>query len=100
MRRLLPVVLAVVSAAMTAVAGPPASGPAPTSGTSIGTVAKEHGVEVEGGRQAVRLTIPVDTFGMKGRTLAVVVFFEQGVGVASRVAERALPPRLVVTTTR
>lgn len=79
MRRLLPALLA-LSCALAASGARPVGAAAPgapaaTSGTSVGTIRKEHGVDLDGGLKAVRLTVPVDTWGMKGRTLAAVVFF-------------------------
>src|SRR5262249_55960204 len=66
---------------------PPAPPPTPplppsTMGATLGPVRKEHNVDLGGGALGVRLTVPADTWGMKGRTIAAVVFFVDAKGDA------------------
>src|SRR5205085_8376989 len=61
---------------------PPAAGATAVGGATMGAVKKDHNVDLGSGRLAVKMTVPVDTSGMQGKTLAVVVFFYDATGRA------------------
>jgi hypothetical protein len=49
-------------------------------GARIGEVRKVHNVDLGDGRLAVQLTVPIETWGMKDRVVAVVIFFHDSFG--------------------
>jgi len=77
---LLAAVLAALALPVAAGQGDTAAAAPATSGAWIGEVRKLHNVDVGGGTLAVQLTAPVETWGMKGRTVAVVIFFHDALG--------------------
>lgn len=70
------------STCATASAGATATAPAPAPAvaSSIGTILKVHNIDAGGGSLGVRIVVPTHLVGVKGQTVAAVVWFYDAAG--------------------